>query len=522
MMLCNKTALSGELVVDNFAGGGGASTGIAWAIGRDPDVAINHDASALEMHAKNHPDSKHMCEDIWQVDPRAISDGRPIGLAWFSPACLHFSRARGAKPVKKQQRALSWIVIKWAKLVRPRIIMLENVREFREWGPLKNERPDKERMGETYRSWKRQLAELGYAIEERDLNAADYGAPTHRRRLFLIARCDGAPITWPEPTHGPGKLPYNTAADCIDWSIPTNSIFNRKRPLAENTMKRIAKGLKKFVFEDPEPFIVRTGHYNKDKPVYFRGQSTQDPLGTVCAQGNDKALVVPYAVDIAHYTKDGKLRGQDLKKPLGTVVSHTAEKAIVIPHISQFYGGMVGKRADAPLPTVTSWDHNALIAAFVSRYYGTGIGSDMKEPLKTVTAQGNKFAKVTASMNKLSTVKAAAVGEFNNTEMVRAFLIKYYGTATGQRAAEPLHTITTKARLGVVTINGADYQITDIGLRMLQPRELARAQGFPDSYELTGTKANQIAKIGNSVCPIMAQRLVENNLLDPVEGVKVA
>jgi len=531
-----KPILDTELIVDNFAGGGGASHGITTALGRDPDLAINHDFSALEMHKLNHMRTLHLCEDLWEVDPIRACGTQPIGLAWFSPDCKHFSKAKGGRPLERRIRALAWIVVKWAKLVRPRVIMLENVEEFQDWGPLVNDRPDKKRLGETFQSWVNGLRAEGYSIEWRILSAADYGVPTTRKRLFIIARCDGAPIVWPKPTHGEGLEPYRTAAECIDWSIPTNSIFNRKRPLAENTLKRIAKGLQKFVFDDPEPFIVRTGHYRKGDPVYFRGQSIEQPLGTVCAQGNDKALVVPYGVDIAHYSKDGRFHGQDLEQPMKTIVAHRPEKAIVVPHISQYYGGRVGKSPDEPLPTVTARDHNALVAAFLTHYYGTGVGSDMKDPIRTVTAQGNKFAQVAAflsqyngqsvgrkpddpaptvmGMNKLATVQAEVNGARDNTELVRAFLIKYYGTAVGQSVKEPLHTITTKARMGVVTINGSDYQITDIGLRMFQPRELARAQGFPDEYILTGSIQNQIAKIGNSVCPKMAKVLVRANLVD--------
>jgi DNA (cytosine-5)-methyltransferase 1 len=293
-----------ELIVDNFAGGGGASMGIEAALRRCVDLAINHDRAAVEMHSINHPHTRHLCEDVWQVDPVEATAGRRVGLAWFSPDCKHFSRAKGGKPVEKRIRGLAWIVVKWAKLGRPRVIILENVREFEEWGPLdKYNMPCQKRKGQTFRRWVSSIRSLGYAVEWRMLNAADYGAPTHRRRLFLIARCDGKPIVWPAPTHGPGRKAYRTAAECIDWSLPCPSIFltreeGRKlgvnRPLAEKTMRRIAMGLKRFVLDNPKPFIVHTTHAGHRRP-----HGIDEPVPTVtAAHRGEMAVVTPYVAGV--------------------------------------------------------------------------------------------------------------------------------------------------------------------------------------------------------------------------------
>ena len=297
-----------ELIVDNFAGGGGASTGIELAIGRSVDIAINHDPAAIAMHKANHPTSKHYCESVWEVDPMEATAGDKVGLAWFSPDCKHFSKAKGGKPVEKKIRGLAWIVLKWAGKVRPRVIILENVEEFQTWGPLKKGRPIKNRKGETFRKWKEQLESLGYVVDHRELKACDYGAPTIRKRFFLIARCDGKKIVWPEPTHGnPNSLevqagllkPWKTAADIIDWEIPCKSIFERKKPLAENTLKRIAKGLEKFVFNNPEPFIVSIGQtgFSKD-----RSRSIHDPLNTIVSKA-EACLGYTYAYSTSYRNK---------------------------------------------------------------------------------------------------------------------------------------------------------------------------------------------------------------------------
>jgi DNA (cytosine-5)-methyltransferase 1 len=473
-----------ELVIDNFAGGGGASLGIERAVGRAIDLAINHDREALAMHLANHPHTRHLCEDVWHVDPVEACGGRPVGLAWFSPDCKHFSRAKGGKPVEKRIRGLAWVVVRWAKTVRPRVICLENVREFQEWGPLTAENlPDPGRKGLTFRRWVGCLRNLGYAVEWRVLNAADFGAPTHRRRLFIVARCDGRPICWPQPTHGPGRKAYRTAAECIDWSIPCPSIFDRKRPLAEKTMRRIALGLKRFVLENPRPFIVTCNHAGEE----FRGQSIGQPMCTLTGARDAHGIVVPHIVGIDHQgSGDRAVWAAD--RPLGTVTAE-ARHALVAAWMVKHYGGVVGHELDRPVGTVTAKDHHGLAAVHLSKFYGTNVGSDPGEPLPTITGGGQHIAAV------------------------YAFLVKYFGTAVGQAVSEPLHTATGHDRFGlvVVRINGEPYVLADVGLRMLTPRELARAQGFPDSYVLTGSKSSQVARIGNSVPPVMAERLAEVN-----------
>ena len=396
-----------ELIVDNFAGGGGASTGIELATGRSVDIAINHDPAAIAMHRANHPSSKHYCENVWDVDPVEACGGRPVGLAWFSPDCKHFSKAKGGKPVEKAIRGLAWVAIRWAKLVRPRVIILENVEEFTTWGPLIGNRPDPTRKGQTFRRFVHALKRYGYRVEWNELRACDYGAPTIRKRFFLIARCDGLPIVWPEPTHGdPSTLfvasgilhPWRTAAEIIDWTIPCPSIYDRKKPLCENTMRRIARGLRKFVLEHPQPYIV-----------------------------DDH--IAPFLIQY-HTEQSGKeVRGQAVDKPLMTADS--------------------------------------------SNRYG----------------------------------------------LVTALLIKYYGQGEGQSLREPLHTITAKDRFGLVIIRGEPYQIIDIGLRMLTPRELFRAQGFPEDYIIDRDadgkhypKSAQVARCGNAVPPPFAEALVWANL----------
>jgi DNA (cytosine-5)-methyltransferase 1 len=483
-----------EMIVDVFAGGGGASLGIRTALGVGPDLAINHDPDAILMHKINHPEAEHGCADVWSVDPMVATGGRPVGLAWFSPDCTHFSRAKGGKPVEKKIRSLAWVVVRWAKAVRPRVIILENVPEFRGWGPLgKNNLPDKARAGTTYNLWCNQLRGLGYKLESRELRACDYGAPTIRKRLFVIARCDGQPIVWPEPTHGPsGGLfrlkPYRTVAECIDWSIPCPSIFERKRPLAEKTLRRIARGIQKYVIDAQEPFIVRCAHGEGANGRWGRGEhSLREPLPTLTGS-KDFALVSPTLIQTGYGERQGQQpRCPGLDQPLGTAVA-TGKHALVATFLQKYFGGVVGADVREPAPTVTAVDHNSLVVSHLTKFYGTTTGSDLREPMPTITGGGQH------------------IGE------VRAFLLKYYSTAVGQDCRKPLHTVTAKHRMGLVMVQGCPYQIADIGLRMLSPRELARAQGFPNSYVLTGTKSNQVVKIGNSVCPPVACALVRANV----------
>lgn len=466
-----------EIVVDNFAGGGGASTGIEIAIGRSVDIAINHDPAAIAMHRANHPTTEHYTEDVWKVDPVEACAGRPVALAWFSPDCKHHSKAKGGKPVSKHIRGLAWVAVRWAKKVHPRVIMLENVEEFMDWGRLDaNSRPDPRYKGETFRRFIRQLEKQGYRVEYRLLRACDYGAPTIRRRFFLIARCDGQPIRWPEPTHGdPDRLevlaglkkPWVPVADVLDFSLPCPSIFATSeeiwdqygiravRPLSEKTMARIARGVMKFVIENPQPFLIQ---YHSEQNEDMRGQRIDRPLMTVDAS-NRYGLVSTF--------------------------------------ISKYYGGdSVAAGTDRPLPTVTAIDHNAVCAVAVTQFNNNSVGQEVTRPINTLTAKANHYAEVCA------------------------FLVKYYGN--GENAVscgDPAPTITAKDRLGLVTVHGQDYQIVDIGLRMLTPRELFDAQGFPPDYIIdvdadgkAYSKSEQVARCGNAVCPPIPTALVRANL----------
>jgi DNA (cytosine-5)-methyltransferase 1 len=598
----------GELAIDNFAGGGGASTGIEAAIGRPVDIAINHDPGAVAMHEVNHPGTRHFCESVWDVDPRKICGGRPVGIAWFSPDCKHHSKARGGKPVEKKIRGLAWVAVRWAATVKPRLIILENVEEFVTWGPLVTDvngdcYPCKKRKGQTFRSFVNALRRQGYEVDWRELRACDYGAPTIRKRFFLIARCDGQPIAWPEPTHGDPKseaaksgrlLPWRTAAECIDWSLPCPSIFERKRPLAEATLRRIAKGVMRYVVESPEPFIVPLTHHGKrknhdiSKPFNTvtgahrgemalvtpfitshanasnqRNMPADGSLRTQCAQvkGGHFALVTPF-ISTYYGAKSAKdARGARMDKPIATQTTENRH-AVVSAFLAKNYTGVVGSDLDKPIGTVTGIDHHSLVAASVVRHFGESVGSSPAEPVGTITAGGlgktgiiaanlvrnfgksagaaaagpactitgkSKDALVTSHLVKLRgtckdgqpvtspaptiTASGTHVGE------VRAFLMKYYGTDQDPKLVEPLHTVTTKDRFGLVTVKGEEYRIVDIGMRMLSPRELYRAQGFPENYIIDRdshgkpiTKTEQVAKCGNSVCPPIAEALVRANM----------
>lgn len=646
-----------ELIVDLFAGGGGASTGIELAVGRHVDVAVNHDREAISLHQANHPQTRHFCSDVFEVDPVTVTDGMPVGLLWASPDCKHFSKAKGGKPVSKKIRSLAWVVIKWAKAVRPRVICLENVEEFQTWGPLADDgRPCPLRKGDTFRAWKQQLQALGYTVEHRELRACDYGAPTIRKRLFLVARCDGQPIVWPTPTHTQpdkhgkvpaGMKPWRTAADCIDWSIPAPSIFERSKPLAEATCRRIAKGVMRYVVNAASPYIVggdallhnapliHQGHEYADQgPDHRRpngradgthgahenparsesrrhgngvpatpadrthgpesggfhlrpdrvvapadqhraagqvpqpesqkpGQLTapfltehanassqrtfraDEPLRTQVAQvkGGHFALAVPTLIQTGYGERPGQApRVPGLEKPLGTVVAGQ-KHALVSAFMAKHYTGVVGSDLADPLATVTSVDHHSLVAANLvhlghgeqsangAKRWSHGV-RDVEQPLNTITASGAAAGLVTSHMVKLrgDNVGAATDEPVHTVSAqglhhgeVRAFMVKYYGTDQDPAMGEPLHTVTTKDRFGLVTIKGQAYAIVDIGLRMLTPRELYRAQGFPESYIIDRgvagepiTKTAQVRMCGNSVCPPLARALVTSNYTEVV------
>jgi len=490
----------GGLVVDLFAGGGGASTGLEAALGQPVDIAIDHAPVALAAHKANHPRTRHLEADIWEVRPQDATGGRSVDVLWASPDCTHFSVAKGGEPLKQNIRSLAWAVVRWAREVQPRVIFLENVAEFRGWGPLDAEgRPVKAKSGETFRRWKRDLERLGYAVDYRVLRASDYGTPTSRKRLFLVARRDGEGIRWPAATHGQiGLEPAHTAAECIDWRLPCPSIFERERPLAEKTLWRIAQGIKRFVLESPRPFVVKVNHGGREA----RGEAIDAPLSTVTAARRSHALVAPTMVQTSYGERPGQRpRYLDLHQPLGTVVAQGQKHALGAAFLSKHFGGVVGVPFDGrPLDTVTAQDHHALAVAALVKFRGTDgqpPAQDVREPLPTITAGGYHLAEV------------------------RAFLCAYYSTDPGQALTEPLRTVTTKHRLGLVTVEGVEYQITDIGMRMLEPAELLRAQFgyFAERYDLSAatTKAAQVRLIGNSVCPEVAEALVRANLPDAAQ-----
>lgn len=498
-----------ELVVDLFAGGGGASTGIEQAIGRPVDIAINHDPEAISLHAANHPQTIHHTADIFEVDPMEATRGQPVGLLWASPSCTHFSRARGGVPVSKQLRSLGWVVVRWAAAVRPRVIICENVVEWRDWGPLRKGRPCQRRKGRTFRQWVGHLRNLGYRVEIRELVAADYDTPTIRRRLFVVAVRDGGEVVWPKPSHsryGTDGLPrWRAAAECIDWSLPVPSIFGRKRPLADATLRRIAKGVMRYVVDAAEPFIVPLRGTSSS---HTSSHSLHDPLSTVSAGGTHHGLIVPTLIQQGYGERKGQSpRVPGLENPLGTIVSGGGKHALVAAFLAKHYTGVVGASLKDPMPTVTSVDHNALVAATLiqtghgegtcgTKRFSHGI-KEIREPLNTITASGS------------------------NGAMVAALLCKYYGNERdGIDITEPMHTIPTKDRFGLVTVHleGEPYIIADIGMRMLQPHELYLAQGFPPNYCISHgadgkplTKTAQVRMVGNSVCPSVARALVAAN-----------
>lgn len=464
-----------ELIIDNFAGGGGTSTGLEQAFGRPVDVAINHDAKALAMHRVNHPNTKHYCESVWDIDPIEVTNNQPVGLVWLSPDCKHFSKAKGGKPVEKKIRGLAWVALRWAAKTRPRVIMLENVEEFKTWGDIgKDGKPCQKSKGRTFQSFVNALKRQGYVVDWRELRACDYGSPTIRKRFFLIARRDGLQIQWPEPTHGnpdshlvqKGKLkPWRTAAECIDWSIECPSIFTRKRPLAEATMNRIAKGIERYVINSAKPFIV-----NNIAPVL-----------TECANASNQ-------------------RCMPIDEPLRTICAQVkgGHHALIAAHLAKNYTGVVGSDIQEPVHTVTAKDHNSLVVSHLSKMKNNCVGQGVDTPIHAMTTV-NQFAEV------------------------RAFLTAFYGNEKdGNSVNAPLRTIPTKDRFGLVQIAGQDYQIADIGFRMLQPVELFKAQGFPDSYvfdrgldehgaHVKLTKTEQTRMVGNSVCPQLSRALVMAN-----------
>jgi DNA (cytosine-5)-methyltransferase 1 len=495
------------LIVDLFAGGGGASAGIEAAFGSHVNLAINHSPIAISVHKANHPNTVHFTTDIWEVDPVVACGGAPVLYLHASPDCTHFSRAKGDVPKSQNIRSLADVVITWAKAVKPLVITLENVPEFPTWGPLYPpnadrllaNRPIKERAGEEFNRWCGELKALGYVIDHRVLDASLFGAPTKRKRFFLVARRDGLPVRWPEPTHGPGKLPLHTAAECIDWSLPCPSIFERERPLAEKTLRRIAAGIKRYVLENPRPFLVPVNHGGGED----RAESIDVPLATVCAARRSHALVAPTLVQTGYGERPGQRpRFLNIQEPIGTLVNGQ-KHALCTAFLAKHFGGVVGHELTRPIGTVTAQDHHSLVTSTLVKFRGDPSDHNpalsLEDPLPTVTAGGNHVAEV------------------------RAFLAAFYGEGSGQTGhtvAEPLPTVTTHDRFGLVTVSGIDYQIVDIGMRMLQPHELLRAQfgRFAKGYDLSAakTKAAKVRLIGNSVCPEVMEALARVNMPRPL------
>ena len=521
-----------EIVVDNFAGGGGASVGIARAIGRHCDYAINHDREAIAMYKANHPTTECLTESVWNVDPYALLKGRRISDAWFSPDCTFHSKARGGKPFRdpdeaKRVRGLADVITdRWASLphdLKPRRIYLENVEEFRDWGPLDDDgKPIPEYKGFLFRQWWHKLQDCGYEVQMRELRACDYGAPTSRKRLFIIARCDGLPIRWPAAMFGPLLTPYRTAADCIDWSLPIPSIFLTKneakqwaeihgwkrpprRPLEEPTLRRIARGTFRYVLNNPRPFIVPLTHQGSD-----RVHSADEPFRVITgAHRGEFALCAPTLIQVGWGEREGqKPRCLDLQQPLGVIMGQGNKHALVAAFLARHYGGHENDGAPPTLPfhTITAQDHHALATAHIVKLKGTckdGQAADV--PLHTIQASGTHYG------------------------LVRAFLMKYYGTDQRPEIQEPLPVITTKDRFGLVTVASEDYALADIGMRMFTARELFRAQGFPPSYIIDPfvtktirgrgvtmrlTSTAQIRMCGNSVPPPVAEAIVRANYVE--------
>lgn len=503
-----------ELIVDSFAGGGGASTGIELATGRPVDIAIDHDPDAILMHKTNHPHTEHIQASVWDVDPVEVCAGRPVGLLWASPDCKHFSKAKGGKPVDKHIRGLAWIVLRWAGTVRPRVIILENVEEFQTWGPVRRGRPVKSKAGQTFTKWLGQLRDLGYDVEWRELVAADYGAPTTRKRFFLIARCDGRPIVWPERTHAPrdseavkaGKLkPWRSAAEIIDWSATGYSIFaskrelkekygvNAVRPLADNTLRRVIRGVDKFTLKSGKPFIFQCKFDNQP-------QSVDNPLGTITAV-NSHHVIAPSLIQY-HTERHEHVRGQDVTEPLMTIDAANRYE-LAAASLTAYYGAdRHGQDAKAPLRTVTARDRAGLTLASLVKMKGTNLGGAVSEPVQTITAGGGHHGVVTTEVRK-----AEPGAELHNWPKIRGLLNIHCGYALADD------------EVLLLELGGAWYFIADIGLRMLIPRELYRANGFPDDYiidrDYTGReypKFKQTARCGNAVPPPFAEALVRANL----------
>lgn len=525
-MIFAQETMTGEIIVDNFAGGGGASTGIEIATGRAVAIAINHDPAAILMHRTNHPYTEHLQASVWDVDPKSVCRGRPVGLAWFSPDCKHFSKAKGAALVDRKIRGLAWITLRWAAEVRPRVIILENVEEFQTWGPVRKGKPVKKLAGTTFRKFIDQLEALGYTVEFRELVAADFGAPTSRKRFYMIARCDGKPIVWPKPTHsktGADGLPkWRSAAEIIDWSLPCPSVFESKaeimeryglkavRPLAKNTMRRVIRGVDKFTIRSGKPFIVPTG-YGERKGQAPRVHDIDAPVPTIVGTGKEnlcRPLLAPALIQY-HTEQTGHVRASGLGTPINTVDASN-RYGLTCANLVEYYTG--GRPLDVaePMHTVTSHDREAVVAAHVVKFKGDNVGTPPSEPLQTVTASAGKervCSGGTFAVCRAHLAKIRSGDDLGHWPEIRALLNEFCG-----------YTLAEDEVL-LLEIGGALYYISDIGLRMLSPRELYNAMGFPPDYiidrDYEGNeykKSAQVARCGNAVCPPVASALVRANL----------
>lgn len=517
-----------DLIIDCFAGGGGASVGIEMALGRGVDIAVNHDPAAILMHKTNHPGTLHLTEDIFKVDLQKYVKGKHVALMWASPDCTSHSKAKGGKPRNSGLRILPWAIYKHAKVILPDVIIMENVEEIQQWGPLDEQGyPIKEKKGEEYRKFIGKMQSLGYEFDSRELVAADYGAPTTRKRWYAIFRRDGKPIVWPEQTHNKGGTggmkKWVAVSTVLDFSDLGKSIFGRKKPLADNTMKRIARGLQKFVFENPEPFIVQVNHGGDN----FRGQSIREPIPTI-TQKHGFGKVTPVVEQIIDKAYGGNYSGGGSKidESLSTVVTKN-EHCVVEPFLIQYHSETTskevrGQTVDEPIRTIDTSNRYGAAMAFLTKFYKTGTGQDMSEPIHTITTSPGHFGQVSVITVKLEELLQAGVTEevAQKCTWVSGFIIEYYGSGTGEPVNRPIHTVVTKDRFALITVLGNEYVIQDIFLRMLTAEELKLGQGFPKDYIINRDykwnvypNSERVKRIGNSVVPVMAQKLVEANCI---------
>ena len=524
-----------DLIIDCFAGGGGASVGIEMALGRQVNIAVNHDPDAILIHKTNHPDTLHLTEDIFKVDLQKYVKGQHVALMWASPDCTSHSKAKGGKPREKGLRILPWAVYKHAKAILPDVIIMENVEEIQQWGPLdKDGYPIKERNGEEYQRFIKKMQSIGYDFDCRELVAADYGAPTTRKRWYAIFRRDGKPIVWPEPTHSKGGVnglkPWEPIYKYLDLLDLGKSIFGRKKPLAKNTMNRIARGLEKFVFNNPEPFIVQVNHGGDN----FRGQSIHEPMPTI-TQKHGFGVVTPIVSPFIEKSYGGNYKGSGsaIGEPLHTITTvdhnHLVSPLLIQYHSETTKSGVRGQRITEPIQTIDTSNRYGLVMSYMMKFYNTCTGQSLYEPIHTITTSPGHFGTVSVlavpvdelmkSLNKSMKEQNEVNDIIQKCTWVSQFIIEYYGCGTGQSLYGPLHTVVTKDRFALITVLGNEYVILDIFLRMLKAEpELKLGQGFPEDYvidhDYTGKSypvSKQVERIGNSVVPIMAQKLVEAN-----------